>query len=278
MGCYTLLQGVFPTQGLNPGPLHCRWILYQLSHQGSPSPPIPPSESLSGRDSAPGRASTRLGTQASSRGHLSPGLLRPLLLLSSPPSFVGTASLLHSVYALCLPPTLRRPLSSPSGATERSPGLRLIQVLYPWGQGDSGAECRLRGWTGQGPLLKPMGLLVQAGEAKRSAELPLGQNPASLQGPLMGEGRHCSGGSKEVSENTKQLPAKPVHALGRLVLAEHTGTSLLRCSLEPWEAKLPGPGGGGTESGRDQQTNCISTGRRQTCDPASHPQARLLQS
>ena len=26
----------FPTQGLNPGLLHCRWILYQLSHQGSP--------------------------------------------------------------------------------------------------------------------------------------------------------------------------------------------------------------------------------------------------
>ena len=26
-----LLQGIFPTQGLNPGLLHCRWILYQLS-------------------------------------------------------------------------------------------------------------------------------------------------------------------------------------------------------------------------------------------------------
>ena len=31
-----LLQGIFPTQGSNPGLLHCRWILYQLSHQGSP--------------------------------------------------------------------------------------------------------------------------------------------------------------------------------------------------------------------------------------------------
>ena len=30
-----LLQGIFLTQGLNPGLLHCRWILYQLSHQGS---------------------------------------------------------------------------------------------------------------------------------------------------------------------------------------------------------------------------------------------------
>ena len=26
------LQKIFPTQGLNPG-LHCRWILYHLSHQ-----------------------------------------------------------------------------------------------------------------------------------------------------------------------------------------------------------------------------------------------------
>ena len=36
MGCHSLLQGVFPTQGLNPGLLYCRWILYQLSHKGSP--------------------------------------------------------------------------------------------------------------------------------------------------------------------------------------------------------------------------------------------------
>ena len=27
-------RGIFPTQGLNPGLLHCRQILYQLSHQG----------------------------------------------------------------------------------------------------------------------------------------------------------------------------------------------------------------------------------------------------
>ena len=36
VGRHSLLQGIFPTQGLNPGLLHCRWILYQLSHQGSP--------------------------------------------------------------------------------------------------------------------------------------------------------------------------------------------------------------------------------------------------
>ena len=36
VGSLSLLQGIFPTQGSNPGPLHCRWILYQLSHKGSP--------------------------------------------------------------------------------------------------------------------------------------------------------------------------------------------------------------------------------------------------
>ena len=32
----SLLQGIFPTQELNRGFLHCRWILYQLSYQGRP--------------------------------------------------------------------------------------------------------------------------------------------------------------------------------------------------------------------------------------------------
>ena len=36
VGCLALLQGIFPTQGSNPGLPHCRWILYHLSHQGSP--------------------------------------------------------------------------------------------------------------------------------------------------------------------------------------------------------------------------------------------------
>ena len=36
VGSHSLLQGVFPTQGSNPGLLHCRCILYHLSHQGSP--------------------------------------------------------------------------------------------------------------------------------------------------------------------------------------------------------------------------------------------------
>ena len=34
--CHFLLQGIFPTTGLNPGLPHCRQTLYHLSHQGSP--------------------------------------------------------------------------------------------------------------------------------------------------------------------------------------------------------------------------------------------------
>ena len=36
VGCHALLQGIFPTQGSNPGLPCCRQILYHLSQQGSP--------------------------------------------------------------------------------------------------------------------------------------------------------------------------------------------------------------------------------------------------
>ena len=35
VGCHTLLQGIFPTQGSNPGLLHYGQIFHRLSHQGS---------------------------------------------------------------------------------------------------------------------------------------------------------------------------------------------------------------------------------------------------
>ena len=36
MGCHSLLQGIFATQGSNPSLLHCGWVLYWLNPQGSP--------------------------------------------------------------------------------------------------------------------------------------------------------------------------------------------------------------------------------------------------
>ena len=38
--CHAFLQGIFPTQGSNPGLPHCRQILYCLRHQGSPGKTI----------------------------------------------------------------------------------------------------------------------------------------------------------------------------------------------------------------------------------------------
>ena len=35
VGCHIFLQGIFPTQGAKLCLLHCRWILYSLSHQGN---------------------------------------------------------------------------------------------------------------------------------------------------------------------------------------------------------------------------------------------------
>ena len=37
VGSLSFLQGIFPTQELNQGLLHCRQILYQLSYEGSPN-------------------------------------------------------------------------------------------------------------------------------------------------------------------------------------------------------------------------------------------------
>ena len=37
VGCKAILQEIFPTQGSKPGILHCRQILYRLSHQGNPN-------------------------------------------------------------------------------------------------------------------------------------------------------------------------------------------------------------------------------------------------
>jgi len=36
VGCHSCLQGIFPIQESNSGLLHCKQILYNLSHQRSP--------------------------------------------------------------------------------------------------------------------------------------------------------------------------------------------------------------------------------------------------
>ena len=53
-GCPTLLQGIFPTQGSNPGLPHCTGILYHLSHLGNPRILEWVAYPLSGGSSRPG--------------------------------------------------------------------------------------------------------------------------------------------------------------------------------------------------------------------------------
>ena len=73
MGCHSLLQRIFLTQGSNPGFLHCRQVLYHHSHQGNlqcksaiiihaspPSLASPPSSPFHPSRSS---QSTRLGSQ-----------------------------------------------------------------------------------------------------------------------------------------------------------------------------------------------------------------------
>ena len=49
VGCHFLLQGIFPTQGLNPGLPHYRQTLYRLSQQGSQKDSINSREKYEGK-------------------------------------------------------------------------------------------------------------------------------------------------------------------------------------------------------------------------------------
>ncbi|CAI9170902.1 unnamed protein product [Rangifer tarandus platyrhynchus] len=54
---FHVLQGIFPTQELNPGLPHCRCILYYVSHQGTAGlPPALKHLFSSTKDSAPARS------------------------------------------------------------------------------------------------------------------------------------------------------------------------------------------------------------------------------
>ena len=83
VGCHFLLQGIFPTQGSNPGLSHCRQTLYCLSHQG---------RSHAGSDpfSAPNRAAGHCQptplpkTPGHSQASLGQSLVGSLLLSPNP--------------------------------------------------------------------------------------------------------------------------------------------------------------------------------------------------
>ena len=89
VGSLSLLQEIFPTQGLNPGLLHCTWILYQLSHKGSPRILEWVAYPFSSRSSQP-RNQTRVsciagGLWADQGSHLCPRQWKLRILTTWPP-------------------------------------------------------------------------------------------------------------------------------------------------------------------------------------------------
>ena len=69
MNGHSLLQGIFLTQESNQGLQHCRWMLYQLSHQGSQ----PASRPAEAQTHSPSPSSSRARSAPTSLlGRLSP--------------------------------------------------------------------------------------------------------------------------------------------------------------------------------------------------------------
>ena len=61
VGSLFLLWGIFPTQESNRGLLYCRWILYQLSYQGSPERALHATPNIgTKRQGTKGRSDTEL--------------------------------------------------------------------------------------------------------------------------------------------------------------------------------------------------------------------------
>ena len=89
VGSLSLLQGIFPTQGSNPGLPHCRWILYQLSHKGSPRILGWVAYPFSSRSSQP-RNRTRVSCIAGE--FFTNWAIREALFLSNKPEFKSTSA------------------------------------------------------------------------------------------------------------------------------------------------------------------------------------------
>ena len=83
VGSFSLFQGIFPTQGPNSGFLHCRQILYHLSHKGSSV--FPQGCPLKGKQEKSSQSEEGKAAEGQG-GYCCPQIGQPL---SSPPGHVG---------------------------------------------------------------------------------------------------------------------------------------------------------------------------------------------
>ena len=118
-GCHALLQGIFPTQGLHPGLLHGRRILYHLSHRGSPGVGISDHKGTASAVRGRGHVFSRLTfwAMAQDGGWTSPSPPRPsqLVLRQAPCWTRGSVR----GFRLC-PTTSMAPRSGPRVASSRN--------------------------------------------------------------------------------------------------------------------------------------------------------------
>ena len=128
VGSCFLLQGIFPTQGLNPDLQHCRQILYQLSHKGSPGILQWVAYPFSSRSSSP---RNRTGVSCIAGGFFTNWATREALhptkpdgLLSSKPFIQGLPR--HSSLACSSHLLLQCPSISITSPFQRSASLRLL--------------------------------------------------------------------------------------------------------------------------------------------------------
>ena len=93
VGRHSLLQGIFPTQGLNPGLLHCRQILLPAEPQGSPRILEWVAYPFSRRSSSP-RNRTRVSCIAGGLYQLScVGIYMPLTIMNTSGTWITCVSL-----------------------------------------------------------------------------------------------------------------------------------------------------------------------------------------
>ena len=107
VGCHSLLQEIFPTQGSNLGLLHCRQILYCLSHQESPYVSVLKTDTPRGKFTCPiymQISRVWLGPNSISSITFTVNLV---LIIQLNPYMPGTMSALHALCHLMLKTTWR---------------------------------------------------------------------------------------------------------------------------------------------------------------------------
>ena len=202
VGSLSLLQGIFPTQESNPGLLHCRRILYQLSHTGSP-------------------VHNECAIPESSQSH-------PFSLLHGKPVFYKLVPGAKKVGDLCLSSFFLKNkmgmglenIASQCQSTSESPKecvtSQIARPLAPW-LSDSGLGWCLRICIAN----KFLGYPAAAGLRPHSENFWAGKTPSGLHWgeTSLQNGRQDSRWNLKIHSQVQQAGGKPQHMRARVPLS-----------------------------------------------------------